>query len=185
MGRSPQNLESSESRALDKRGRLREYDYTPGGYLGRAREGCRQTEMTRPKFIGAVLDGWPWERVLAMLVMGAVLLCHGALGASHQVNSYDSGAYDAPPALGHASQMDPQGAEEAGFAGIHGEEGLGNTAYLAALVSFSLGAFLWLLNGARVWGMSRAAMLPVRFLPRPALHPARGPRPAVLQVFRQ
>jgi hypothetical protein len=140
--------------------------------------------MPGPKFIGAVLDGWSGERVLALLVLGAVLLCHGAFGASHQVH-YNSGAYDAPTVVGYASHMDSQGAEEAGFAGIHSEEGLGSTAYLAALISFSLGAFLWLLNGARVWGRSRAVMLPGRFLPRPALHPARGPTPAVLQVFRQ
>jgi hypothetical protein len=147
------------------------------------REGYRQTEMPRPKFIGTVHDGWTGERLLALLVLGAVLLCHGAFGASHQVH-YNSGAY-APPGVGHTSHMELQVAEEAGLAGAHGEEGLGSTAYFAAFVALSLGALLWLLNSVRAWGRSRAGMLPGRLLPRPILHPARGPTPTVLQVFRR
>ena len=138
--------------------------------------------MSRAKHIGSFLGGWFRRRLLALLLLGAVLLCHGFFGASHQI--HNTSKADALPVTGHASHAGMQEADEGRSTGVHGDLGLDAMAYAAVLLALSLGALLWLLGSAR----ARIAILvrpPAggRF-PRLVHHPARGPTPAVLQVFR-
>jgi len=153
------------------------------GYLEGLVEGYKQIEMSRTKSIGSVLlDSWSRRRLLALLLLGAVLGCHGFFGASHQIHQISNS--DMLAVTGHASHAVMQEADEGRFTGLHGDLGLDAMAYAAVLLALSLGALLWLLGSAR----ARIAILvrpPAggRF-PRLVPHPARGPTPAVLQVFR-
>lgn len=123
-------------------------------------------------------------RLLAALLVAAVLLCHGVFGAAHLV----SGTGDfSPPAGEHAAGHSPdEGHDGAG----HGERPASHHAdagYFAALVGIFLGGpALWLLirKTRRRGGIFRALR---RFAGRPL--PAtfklpRGPTPSLLQVFR-
>ncbi len=146
-------------------------------------EGYEQIGMPRAKSIGSALGGWSRRRLLALLLLAAVLVCHGFFGASHQIHQTSNA--DTLPVAGHASHAGMQEADEGRFTGVsHSDLGLDAMAYAAVLLALSLGALLWLLGSAR----ARIAILvrpPAggRF-PRLVPHPARGPTPAVLQVFR-
>lgn len=140
--------------------------------------------MLRAKSIGSILGGWSRRRILAFLLLGAVLVCHGFFGASHQVHRTPNP--DTPSATGHASHvgMQEQEADEGLSTGVHGDLGLDAMAYAAVLLALSLGALAWMLAGARARiAVSVTPPAGGRF-PRLVPHPARGPTLAVLQVFR-
>lgn len=117
-------------------------------------------------------------RLVAALLVVALILCHGVLGALHQVSSWSAehagghhAAAAAPAAVDHHAEH-------------HG--GLvAHTDYAAAIFVVLLGAVLVLLSGrfpAR--GLAIAHRLFGRvFLPL-SLLPRRGPTLPLLQVFR-
>lgn len=155
----------------------------PHGVYGKLVEGYGRIEMSRAKSIGYVLlGGWSGRRLLALLLLGAVLVCHGFFGASHQIHKTPNP--DTLPVTGHASPAGMQEADEGLFTGVHSDLGLDAMAYAAVLLALSLGALAWLLAGARARiAVSVTPPAGGRF-PRLVPHPARGPTPAVLQVFR-
>lgn len=114
---------------------------------------------------------------MAPLVLLAVLLCHGFLGALHQtcdspVHSHLAGAH-----LVHTPSEDPGGHPE----GMH----LGCSDYAAVLISMLFGAVVGLLlKGVRAWGTLVVPPLLWRFSQPIVPHPPRGPTTTVLQVFR-
>jgi len=135
--------------------------------------------------VGRVFSVWGPGRFSAILIVAALLFCHGAFGYAHQLPSVDAQvertvhpAHDADPATaGHA-------------AGVHGPVGDGDAeamhlggAYSATLLLLLFGAVL--LVGARA---SRGARLPApghRVGRGPfGLRAPRGPTIPRLQVFR-
>jgi hypothetical protein len=123
--------------------------------------------------------------LLALLLVGALLLCHGAYGALHQYHQTFCTA--SLPAAAHPPHNHAHGAGDGGAGKHPGEPGegcLGHVAYAATLLLISLGAILRLLYGGRM-RTKVSASLPMRFFPPLVLHPARPPTPpALLQVFR-
>ena len=116
---------------------------------------------------------------MVLVVVIALLLCHGVYGAAHQA----PGATGHHHGAGHAPYGDGPGAV-GGSPGPYDEGCFGCVAYAASLLVVSIGAVLWLLRGGPSWDEGNAAMLlPVRG-PGSVLHPARGPTLPVLQVFR-
>ena len=140
--------------------------------------------MTSTKFAGLVSGGRLW-RPPALVLVVALLLCHGALGAHHQ--AHQTSTSDLEQAPGHASHEHDRGAPGVG-AGGHSEgyeRGCSScVAYFAVLLVVSFGALLWLLSGVRSWTSIAATLLsPLRFVsPLPQL--PGGPVLPVLQVFR-
>jgi hypothetical protein len=142
--------------------------------------------MRRAKDIGSVLKGRSGRLLLALILAGALLLCHGLYGAAHQVfstlhASHASHAHtphtDAHgPGVGEHTPIDRQDGD--------GEGHLGHVAYAAALLVVSLGALLWLLGGGRAWTESGLSSLLKRTAAPRFLRPPPIPRPALLQVFR-
>lgn len=140
--------------------------------------------MTGARRIWSVLVGQSGRRLLALLLVGALFLCHGAYGALHQIHQ---GAGDAAlPAMEHAAHADTGGTEDGVHpAGHRAEHLVGDMAYAATLVVISLGAFLrWLINDARAWSRVGASSLIVRCFPLLVVRPVRGPTLSILQVFR-
>lgn len=120
---------------------------------------------------------------LPVLLIAAVLLCHGVLGVAHLISC---DAYKSVESSGshHGSTTDSGGVGD-GQTGEHAPCGLGAIGYAAVvLVAFGV-AFLGLLLAARRWresGTLRSAFrryFPQVFVPRP-----RGPTLPSLQVFR-
>ena len=116
-------------------------------------------------------------RFVAALLVVALILCHGALGALHQASSWPAehaGAY-------HAAAASPASVDH--HAEQHGGP-VANTDYAAALFVALLGAALVLLSGrflAR--GFAAHRVFGRVFVPLSTL-PPRGPTPPLLQVFR-
>jgi hypothetical protein len=141
--------------------------------------------MRRVKVIRSVLNGWSGRGLLALLLAGALLLCHGLYGASHQVfatlHSEHSSHVHTPHPDTHGAGIGEQPVEHQSG----DEEGhLGHVAYAAALLVISLGAVLWLLSGGRTWTRGVLSSLPKRAFPRGYLRLSRRPSPTLLQVFR-
>jgi hypothetical protein len=140
--------------------------------------------MTSTKFAGMISGGRSW-RPLALVLVVAVLLCHGALGAHHQAHQNSTG--DLEQASSHASHVHDGGAH--GVAAGGHPEGYESdcsscVAYFAVLLVVSLGALLWLTRGTRSWTSIAAHLLsPLRFV-APVPQPPRGPVLPVLGVFR-
>lgn len=138
---------------------------------------------------GPVLGMMPGSlrrRLLSVLMVVALLLCHGALGALHQV-SWPA----APEGAHHATVAGDAAAASQGHAVEHPWEHraghpTGPSDYAAALFSvLLLGTVLALLLGAASpWG-SAAGPDNIGLTPSPAgLPPPRGPTVPLLQVFR-
>jgi hypothetical protein len=146
-------------------------------------EGYGRIEMSRAKSIGSVLlGGWSGRRLLELLLLGAVLVCHGFFGASHQIHKTPNS--DTLPVTGHVSHAGMQEADEGLFTGVHSDPGLDAMAYAAVLLALSLGAIPWLMGGARARIAVPGKPLAGGRFPRLVPHLARDPTPAVLQVFR-
>ena len=120
-----------------------------------------------------------------MVLLVAVLLCHGAYGASHQVHQahQPSGTplHAAQRPLPHAH---PHGLGDGGPMCGAGEGELCDVAYSATLVLLSMGAVLWLLSAAMMRVGAAAPSLPTWGFGSLELHRARGLTFLLLQVFR-
>ena len=93
------------------------------------------------------------KRITALVLLVALLLCHGLLGVAHQL----AGLLDGP----HHSAQGPFHAP-AGDRGDHpgDHHRLGHLDYTAALVSILFGAVIGLLlSGARAWDASAVTRL--------------------------
>jgi hypothetical protein len=115
---------------------------------------------------------------LALLLVGAVLACHGVFGALHLCSSHQGLIYQEH---GHSS------AEKGGM-DAHDEHSpchLLGADYFAVLLMAFLGLALGLLlKGARSWiGIVAPLVVGRRFMPV-VLYPPRGPTLLILQVFR-
>jgi hypothetical protein len=158
--------------------------HTPTGYIEDERRAGTLFGMTSTKFAGMV-SGGRFQGLLTLVLVVALLLCHGALGAHHQAHQTSTGELE--QASGHASHEHDMGVHGVG-AGGHSEGSESDcsscVAYFAVLLVVSLGALLWLLRGARSWTSNAGSLsFPLRFVsPVPQL--PRGPVLPVLQVFR-
>jgi hypothetical protein len=112
---------------------------------------------------------------MALLLLVALLFCHGFMGAFHQLPD--------PPehsrVMGEHSSHAPAGGS-GGHSGLH----LGHSDYAAVLISILFGAIIGLLSGVRMWRGLTAPQFPERTFPPLILHPARGPTAPLIQVFR-
>lgn len=135
--------------------------------------------------IRSVPVAWSSRGLLALLLVGALLLCHGVYGALHQMHQISCASV--LPAAEHSSHTHAHEAGDGEHPGETGSEGcLGKVAYAATLLLISTGAILRLLNGGRARAKVPAPSLRMRSFPPLILHPARGPTlpPALLQAFR-
>ena len=118
-------------------------------------------------------------RLLALLLVGTLLLCHGVFGVMHLCS-----ASHASTSHGHEHHSPT----DAG-AGVQKEHAVCHlmdaahyfAVFLAAILGLVLGL---LLKGARLWGRVTAPLVFYRRLRQPVFHPPRGPTLPVLQVFR-
>ena len=158
--------------------------YTLWGYIEVGREAGKLFGMTSTKFAGMVSGGRSW-RPLALVLVVALLLCHGALGAHHQVHQTSAG--DLERASGHASHEHDRGAHGVGVGGHsegHESDCSSCVAYFTVLLVVSLGALLWLLRGARSWTSIAASVLSPRRFVSLVSQPPRGPVLPILGVLR-
>jgi hypothetical protein len=116
------------------------------------------------------------NRLLALLLVGTFLLCHGVLGALHLCSSPQT----------HLHQEHGHPAVEEGM-GAHDEDSSCHASgadYFAVLLTAFLVLGL-LLEGVRSWIIRVVAPSTVgRCFTPVVLHPPRGPTLPVLQVFR-
>lgn len=119
-------------------------------------------------------------RFLALLLVGAILLCHGLLWSLHHCSGAPISAEKvvfAEEAHGHHS---PAGANEHEGSGCHLLAGVADYFVVTLALFFGL-----LLRAARPWGTASspptAPYLRLRFSAGP---PPRGPTMQTLQVFR-
>jgi hypothetical protein len=117
-------------------------------------------------------------KVLALLLVGALLLCHGVYGVAHlcsasPVTAYQDHEYSSPTEIGMAVH------DEHPACHLEGAE------YFAVLFAAFLGLVLGLLlKGARPYGkVATSFALDLRLRPCASYLP-RGPTLTVLQVFR-
>ena len=143
--------------------------------------------MRRVNVLGSVRGGWSGRVLLALLLAGALLLCHGLYGASHQVFATLHAEHYSHA---HTAHTDTHGATTVGeqppvkHQGGDEEGHLGHVAYAAALLVISLGAILWLLSGGRTCARGVLFSLSTRVVPPGYLLPPPRPGPTLLQVFR-
>ena len=115
-------------------------------------------------------------RVVAALLVVALLLCHGALGALHQASSWTV-EHDAS---GHHAPAAPPASTDHHAAGA-----VAHADYAAVLFVVLIGAALALLWGRlQARGAAASPHAPRRVFLRLALPPPRCPTPPLLQVFR-
>jgi hypothetical protein len=115
------------------------------------------------------------DRILAFLLVGALLLCHGAFGSLHQLQD---GALSGHPTIEQHSSH-------------HGEHGSTDshpvraTDYAAAFFALLFWLVYELLRRKVLMPQAPSApRLIGRHSPMVVLHPPRGPTPSLLQVFR-
>jgi hypothetical protein len=120
----------------------------------------------------------PGARQLSVLLVGTLLLCHGAFGALHLF------CY-APECLGDAEHAAEHQAGAVGGAHEHPADHGTSAGYFAVLAFGLLGLLLGLLPKRAPLRISGAARWPAALRPVPAVsHPPPAPTPRVLQVFR-
>ena len=122
---------------------------------------------------------------LALLLAVTLLLCHGVLGAHHQLHQVSSA--DVSPTFGHPTHggvghMDAHSVEQHP-SGVH-DGCFTCVAYAAVLLVVSLRVLLWLLNVTLAWTRKAEPSLSSLGLAVPVPHQARGPTLPALQVFR-
>jgi hypothetical protein len=116
-------------------------------------------------------------RPLALLLVGTLLLCHGAFGALHLVCYSPQCAGDTEHAAEHHAGV-------MGGAHEHSADHGTSTGYFAVLVGL-LGLLLGLLSKLAPLRITLAAPWPAVVGPVPAVsHPPPTPTPLTLQVFR-
>ena len=117
--------------------------------------------------------------LLALLLAGTLLLCHGVFGAIHLCYSSQASASHAHE---HHSPTDAGAGVQEEHAVCHLMDAAHYFAvFLAAILGLVLGL---LLKGARLWGRVSAPFVFGLRLRPPVFHPPRGPTLLVLQVFR-
>lgn len=122
---------------------------------------------------------WPGDRLLALLLVGAFLLCHGVLGSLHLCSAPQASASHTHEHL--ASAEVGAGAHDDGQPACHL---MGAEHYFAVLLVAFLGLVFGLLGGNRSWGGAFAfRLLGRRFRPT-VLRLPRGPTAPLIQVFR-
>lgn len=125
----------------------------------------------------STLGGLSRRELLAILLVGALLLCYGAYGTLHKISDIDL------PIVNHSSSMEQgaMGEHSGGHQGGH----LGGSECAAALLVVFLGAAIGFLARG-TWARRRfaASSFPEVRLPLVVLHPPRGPTASLLQVFR-
>ena len=114
------------------------------------------------------------EKLLPLLLVGALLLCHGAFGSLHQISNV---ALLEHPTVVHPSHHQEHEPTDGHPVGSHD--------YAAALFALLLGiVYVLLRRETRGWNaspaLSRTGLLPTTAV----LHLPRGPGPPLLQVFR-
>ena len=116
--------------------------------------------------------------LVALLLVGTLLLCHGVFGALHLCSASHASTSHVHEHLSHTDAG--TGVQE------HTACHLMDVAhYFAVFLAALLGLVLWLLlKGARLWGRVTAPLVFYRRLRPPVFHPPRGPTLPVLQVFR-
>ena len=119
-------------------------------------------------------------RQLSVLLVGTLLLCHGAFGALHLICYSPQCAGDAEHAAEHQAAAGTVGGAHEHPAG-HGT----STAYFAVLVVGFLGLLLGLLREGAPLRIRLGARWPVALRWAPAIfRPPPTPTPLILQVFR-
>lgn len=119
-------------------------------------------------------------RRLALLLVGTLLLCHGAFGGLHLV-------CDLPQCAGHAEQHAGEHPAGAGGPGEAHENPAGHgtsTGYFAVLVVGLLCVLLGLLPGVPPSGVGPGMPRPILRRVPAVLRPPPTPSPPGLQVFR-
>lgn len=116
------------------------------------------------------------KRLLASLLAGALLLCHGVFGTHHLLPNVPVSAH---PAHGYHAIVGHEAPER-------GTDHPTTTGYFATLLAFALGTLFWLLlRNARAWsGVTVPRRHFARPLPPTFFHSPRGPSPPLLRVFR-
>ena len=144
--------------------------------------------MTSVPNVGSVLGGWSRKVVLALLVAGALLLCHGVFGAAHQavVSLHSEHSSHTHPTAHNDTHGVSGPGEQPPVGHQGGDEGghFGHVAYAAALLVVSLGAALWMPSHGRTWTGGFTSSLTEFVFPPGFLRPPRGPDLPLLQVFR-
>lgn len=120
--------------------------------------------------------------LLPMLLIMAVLLCHGVLGSLHQVSCHACEA--AQPQIMHQGSIAETDGAAHGVAGDGQAGSLGGTAYAAVLITLLGAAILGLIGIARAWLEVPVSRAPWRRLVPTSPHRQRGPSLPSLQVFR-
>lgn len=131
----------------------------------------------RKRGVSLILEPEKAKRITALVLLVALLLCHGLLGVAHQL----AGPLDSTHHSVEGSSQAP--VEDRGD--YPDDHRLGYSDYVAALVSILFGAVIGLLlSGARTWDASAAPRLLRRYFPPLVFYSARGPTPPLTQVFR-
>ncbi len=127
------------------------------------------------------LPGWSTGRLLALVLVGTILVCHGVFGALHLCSSHEGHIHQEhghphghpPVEKGMAAHDEPPSCHVSG------------ADYYAVLLTAFLGLVLGLLlKGTRSWiGIVAPLVVGRRFMPV-VLYPPRGSTLLVLQVFR-
>jgi hypothetical protein len=146
--------------------------------MGMLRFALLKKHLTSPGDRWGLLRNVGEGRLLPVLLIAALLLCHGVLGFAHQVSCDPCGL------VGSAGAHHGSTAGAGGNAGDEHAGGIGDTAY-AAVVIAALGAtILALLFAYRRRRFGVFVSLPSwRLIPVLSHHP-RGPTLPSLQVFR-
>ncbi len=119
-------------------------------------------------------------KILALLLLVALLSCHGLLGAPQ----HDPVLADHSHLAAHLTEEHPSHAPT-GNHDAHPGMHLGHSGYAAVLISFLLGAVLvLLLDGARSWNRVIVPLVFDRRFHPIVLPPPRGPTASLIQVFR-
>ena len=142
--------------------------------------------MTGIGFGRAVRGARARRGAVALLLAGAVLLCHGLYGASHQVHRF--GPEKPSQVVPHANQQHGAHSAHSAPGDDQGEGHAGHPdgiSYAATLSAVLLGAaFALSLGGARIGARAALAADPGRRYPPSFPRSARGSPLPVLQVFR-
>src|SRR5215213_2351613 len=126
----------------------------------------------------------PGARQLSVLLVGTLLLCHGAFGALHLFCYSPECVGDAEHAAEHQTVDGAVGGAHEHSAG-HGSSHGTSAAYFAVLVFGLFGLLVGLLPKRAPLRISLAARWPAALRPvRAVFHPPPTPTPRVLQVFR-
>jgi hypothetical protein len=127
----------------------------------------------------------PAIRHLSVLLVGTLLLCHGAFGALHLFCNSPECLSDARHAAEHRAEIGGAVGDAHEHPAEHGVGHGASAAYFAVLDFGLLGLLLGLLSRRAPLRISRAARWPVALGPVPAVsHPPSTPTPRFLQVFR-